>query len=139
MVSTNNASTSQVLMLSIADKKNDVLVSTRSKDYRNPSSSNNQATNQPSASTMTLPKVVPPIIPKLTIKLPKGVVHKSTFNPHARAAQNCNIVEDLAQSPSAMSTRGIVKFSLPKAGFVINDRWDRSSNLVVFNHIGYTP
>jgi hypothetical protein len=34
---------------------------------------------------------------------PKGVVKKSAFNPHARAAQNYSIVEDLAQAPSAMS------------------------------------
>jgi hypothetical protein len=33
----------------------------------------------------------------------KGVVQKSTFNPHARATQNYSIVEDLAQAPSAMS------------------------------------
>jgi hypothetical protein len=34
---------------------------------------------------------------------PKGVVRKSSFNCHARAAQNYNIVEYLAQEPSAMS------------------------------------
>jgi hypothetical protein len=35
---------------------------------------------------------------------PKGVLRKSTFNPHARAAQNYSIVEDLAQTPYVMST-----------------------------------
>jgi hypothetical protein len=34
---------------------------------------------------------------------PKGVVRKSTFNPHACAAQNNSIVEDLVQAPFVMS------------------------------------
>jgi hypothetical protein len=34
---------------------------------------------------------------------PKSTIHKSTFNPSSRAAQNYNIVEDLAQAPCAMS------------------------------------
>jgi hypothetical protein len=34
---------------------------------------------------------------------PKGVIRKSAFNPHTHVAQNYNIVEDLAQAPSAMS------------------------------------
>jgi hypothetical protein len=33
----------------------------------------------------------------------KGVVKKSAFNPHARAAQNYSIVKYLAQAPSTMS------------------------------------
>jgi len=39
----------------------------------------------------------------------KGVVRNSAFNPHARAAQNYNIVEDLAQTPSAMSDLEVLK------------------------------
>jgi hypothetical protein len=35
---------------------------------------------------------------------PKGVFRKSSFNPHRRTTQNYNIVEDLAQAPSAMSS-----------------------------------
>jgi hypothetical protein len=40
---------------------------------------------------------------------PKGVVQKSAFNPHARAAQNYSIVEDLAQAPSAMSALEVLQ------------------------------
>jgi hypothetical protein len=40
---------------------------------------------------------------------PKGVVQKSAFNPHARAAQNYNIVEDLAQAPSTMSSLKVLQ------------------------------
>lgn len=142
MVITDNTSISQVLMLSISNKKKDVLVSTRSKDYGNPSSSNNWATDQPSASTTTSPKVVPSIIPELTIKPPKGVIHKSTFNPCARATQNYNIVEDLAQSPSAISTLEVLQ-NCPSQKqallSVIGGIDPLDSNLVVFNHTGYTP
>jgi hypothetical protein len=34
---------------------------------------------------------------------PKSTIRKSTFNPSSRAAQNYNIVEDLAQAPYAIS------------------------------------
>lgn len=97
MVATDHASTSQVLMLSASKPKIEVLVSTRSKDYGNQSLSLNNQVDQPNSSTSTSMDPIPPhIVPKLTIKPPKGVVHKSTFNPRARASQNYNIVEYLA-------------------------------------------
>jgi hypothetical protein len=40
---------------------------------------------------------------------PKGIVQKSAFNPHARVAQNYNIVEDLAQAPSMMSSLEVLQ------------------------------
>lgn len=82
MVATDHTSTSQVLMLSASKPKIDVLVSTRSKHYGNPSSSsNNQASDQPNPSTSILfDPIMPPIAPELTIKPLKGVVHKSTFS-----------------------------------------------------------
>lgn len=86
LVASDNASPSQVLMLSVLKQQNDALILTRNKDYENPQLSNNKANDQPSSWTTTLTEVVPPIIPELMIKPPKGVVHKSTFNPHARAA-----------------------------------------------------
>ena len=42
----------------------------------------------------------------------KGVLRKSAFNPHARAAQNYNIVEDLAISPSKMSALEVLQSCL---------------------------
>jgi len=86
LVAINNASPSKVLMLSISKQQNDALISTRNKDYGNPQMLNNKAIDQPNSSTTTSSDVVPPIIPELTINPPKGAVHKSTFNPHARAA-----------------------------------------------------
>ena len=95
LVATDHASSSQVLMLSITKHMTDVLVSMHNKYY------GSQATHQPTTSTMNLSmeSIPPTAILELTIKPSKGVVHKSTFNPQARAAQNYNIVEDLAQSP----------------------------------------
>lgn len=46
---------------------------------------------------------------ELTIKPMKVVIHKSDFNPRFRAAQNYNVVEDLAQSPSAVSTLKVLQ------------------------------
>jgi hypothetical protein len=37
------------------------------------------------------------------LRPPKSTIQKSTFNPNSRAAQNYNIVEDLAQAPCATS------------------------------------
>jgi len=96
-------------MLSITKPQNKTFVSTRNKDYGNLSSWNNQAIDQPNPSTLTSFEVVPPIVPELTIKSPKGVVHKSTFNPRAQETQKYNIVEDIPQSPSAMSTLEVLQ------------------------------
>ena len=103
---------------------------------------NTKATDQPSSSTTTSPEVVPPIIPKLKIKPPKGVLHKSKFNPRARSAQNYNIVEDLAQLPSTMSTLEILQnFPSQKQALLsaIGEIDLVDSNLVAFNRKGYEP
>ena len=39
----------------------------------------------------------------------KGVLRRSSYNPNARAAQHYNIVEDLAQAPSAMSALEVLQ------------------------------
>jgi len=41
--------------------------------------------------------------------LPKNTIRKAVFSHNARAAQNYNIVEDLAQAPCAMSTLEILQ------------------------------
>ena len=42
----------------------------------------------------------------------KGVLHKSSYNPNACAAHHYNIVEDLAQAPSAMSALEVLQSCL---------------------------
>ena len=103
---------------------------------------NNKDKNQPSSSTTTSTEVLLPIIPEVAIKMPKGVVHKSTFNPRARVAQHYNIVEDLSQSPSAMSTLEVLQnFPSQKQALLsaIGGIDPKDSNLVFFNHKGYDP
>jgi hypothetical protein len=74
--------------------------------------------------------------------LPKGVVQKSAFNPHAHAAQNYSIVEDLAQAPSAMSSLEILQSSplqwkaLLKA---INGIDPKDTNLIIFDLEDHIP
>ena len=104
--------------------------------------SNNKANEQPSSSTTTLTKVVPPTILEQMIKSPKGVGYKSTFNPREKIAQNYNIIEDLAQSPSAMSTLEVPQNYLSQEQALLSaigeiDPMD--SNLVAFDHKGYDP
>ena len=104
--------------------------------------SNNKDKYQPNSSTTTSTKVVSPIIPKLTIKPPKGVVQKSTFNPHAKAARHYNIVEYLAQSPSAMSTPEVLQNCPSQKQALLSTIGGidpKDSNLVSFNHKEYDP
>jgi hypothetical protein len=84
-------------------KKKEVAVSTRAKDY---STSKEKVDDSPPSLVQPPPSTSPPNIPLHlermsldTILCPhtKGVVHKSSFNPHACATQNYSIVEDLAQ------------------------------------------
>ena len=142
LVNDDNASPSQILMLSISKHQNDALISTRNKDYGDPQVSNSKENDQPSSSTTTSKGVVPPVIPELTIRPPKGVVHKSTFNPRARAAQHYNVVEDLAQSPSAMSTLEVLQNCPSQRQALLSAIGGvdpRDSNLVSFSHEGYDP
>ena len=98
-------------MLFVTKPSTDILVSTRNKYY------GIQAIDQlnTSITNPSMESVPPTLIPELIIKPPKGVVHKSKYNPRARVAQNDNIVEYLDQSPLAMSTLEVLqKFSSQK-------------------------
>ena len=111
--SSSSASEEPIMMMS------HVRIATRSQDYgsKNPvvgkepeSSSSNPSTSTPSGSD---PLQIENPNPDLVIKPPaKGILHKSAFNPHARATQNYNIFEDLAISPSAMSTLEVLQSCL---------------------------
>jgi hypothetical protein len=91
-------------------KKNDITLTTRAKDY--PSSKEKVDAIPPSLvqpSPTTPPTNGPLHLKGLILDIvlrppPKGVVRKSSFNPHAHASQNYSIVEDQAQSPFVMST-----------------------------------
>jgi hypothetical protein len=77
----------------------------------------NGSTPEPLPSSVNPPSVSPPSGPLQIEKPsfdsilcpPKSTIQKSTFNPNSRAAQNYNIVEDLAQAPCAMSTLEVLQ------------------------------
>jgi hypothetical protein len=71
----------------------------------------------PSPSSVSRSSVNPPSRPlqieKPTfdsiLRPPKSTIHKATFNPSSRAAQNYNIFEDLAQAPCTMSALEVLQ------------------------------
>jgi hypothetical protein len=95
-------------------KKNNIAIMTRAKDY---TPSKEKVNDVPPTLVQPSPPTPPtngPLhlerpSPDTVLRPPKGVVHKSAFNPHARAAQNYSIVEDLAQAPSAMSALEVLQ------------------------------
>lgn len=101
--SSSNALEEPIMMMS------HVRIVTRSQDYGSKnlvggkeaesSNSNPSTTTPPGFDPLQIEKPNPDLVIKL---LAKGILWKSPFNPHARATQNYNIVEDLAISPSAM-------------------------------------
>jgi hypothetical protein len=96
-------------------RKNDVTLTTQAKDY---SSSKEKVDDVPPSLVQQPPSNTPPNGPLHLEPLsldtvlrppPRGVVRKSAFNPHARAAQNYNIVEYPVQSPSTMSSLEVLQ------------------------------
>ena len=82
-------------------------VATRSRDYGEVETS--KAKGAPDATEplhITRPTVEP--IPRM----PKVSTKRTTINTNARAAQNYSIVEDLAQSPCAMSALEVLQSCL---------------------------
>jgi hypothetical protein len=108
---------SYVLICTGDSKKDNVALTTRAKDY---TPSREKVDDSPPDLVQPSPPN-PPTIGPLHLERPnldtvirpppKGVVKKSTFNPHARAAHNYSIVEDLAQAPSAMSALEVLQSS----------------------------
>jgi hypothetical protein len=95
--------------------QNNVALTTQAKDY---SPSKEKVHNLPLSLVQSSPMSPPtngplhleqPSLDTVLRRPPKGVIQKSTFNPHARAAQNYNIVEDLAQAPSTMSALEVLQ------------------------------
>jgi len=140
--SSSSASGEPIMMMS------HVRIVTRTQNYGSKSpvggkeveySNSNPSTSAPGSDPLQIEKPNPDLV----IKPPtKGIIRKSAFNPHARAAQNYNIVEDLVISPSAMSALEVLqscpaqrKLLLSAIGVV--DVQD--SNLIIFDLENSTP
>jgi hypothetical protein len=102
----------------------------------------------PSSSSVSLRSVNPPSWP-LQIEKPmfeyillplKGTIHKATFNPGSCAAQNYNIVEDLAQAPCVMSALEVLQHCSSQCRMLlaaIGTVDPESSNHIMFNLDNY--
>jgi hypothetical protein len=76
------------------------------------------------------------------LRPPKSTIHKSTFNPNSQAAQNYNIVEDLAQAPCAMSALEVIQHCPSQRRKLLSsiDAFDpESSNNLTFNLDDHQP
>jgi hypothetical protein len=76
------------------------------------------------------------------LRPPKSTIWKSTFNPNSRAAQNYNIVEDLAQAPCAMSALEVLQHCPSQHRILLAaiDTFDlESSNNLMFNLVDHQP
>jgi hypothetical protein len=113
--SASTSTQSYILMCTGDSRKDTVTLTTRAKDYTPskekvddtpPDLVSTSPPNPPTTSPLHLER---PNLDTVIRPPPKGVVKKSAFNPHARAAQNYSIVEDLAQAPSAMSALEVLQ------------------------------
>ena len=80
--------------------------------------------------------------PEVEPHIPKGVLKHSGKNPNARAAQNYSVVNDLGQTPYAMSTLEVLQSCPPQrkallSALGVND--DNSSSVIKFETMGIYP
>jgi hypothetical protein len=61
------------------------------------------------ASNPLTPLQIEKTVGEMMTRIPKGVFKKDSHNPNARASQNYSIVEDLAQTPCAMSALEVLQ------------------------------
>jgi hypothetical protein len=85
--------------------KGDAYIMTREHDYINPETSEKgkQVENPP------LPLQIDKTLGETTMRIPKGAFKKASYNPNERATQNYSVVEDLSQTPCAMSTLEVLQ------------------------------
>jgi hypothetical protein len=96
----NNSSSANVYMVS-----GDALITTRAHDYSKPSASEKGK----EAEIPSLPLLIEKTLGETMTCIPKGAFKKSSHNPNIRAAQNYSMVEDLSQTPCAMSALEVLQ------------------------------
>jgi hypothetical protein len=90
----NNPSSANVYMV-----RGDSFISTRAHDYSKPSTSKKGKEGD----VPFLPLQIEKMLGETMTCIPKGAFKKDSHNPNTRAAQNYFVVEDLSQTPCAMS------------------------------------
>jgi hypothetical protein len=99
----NNSSSTNVYMV-----RGDALIMTRAHDYSKPSASEKGK----DAEIPSLPLQIEKTLGEAMTHIPKGAFKKTSHNPNARAAQNYSVVEDLSQTPCAMSALEVLQSCL---------------------------
>jgi hypothetical protein len=85
--------------------RGDAFISTRAHDYSKPSASKKGK----EADLPYLPLQIEKTLGETMTGIPKGAFKKASHNPNARAAQHYSVVEDLSQTPCAMSTLEVLQ------------------------------
>jgi hypothetical protein len=96
----NNPASANIYMV-----RGDAFILTRAHNYSKPSTSEKgKEVELPS-----LPLQIEKTLGETMTLIPKGTFKKDSHNPNARAAQNYSVVEDLSQTPCAMSALEVLQ------------------------------
>jgi hypothetical protein len=98
--SQNASSSANVYMM-----KSDAFIATRAHDY----SKSNASDKGKEAEIPSLPLQIEKTLGETMTRIPKGAFKRASHNPNARAAQNYSVVEDLSQTPCAMSALEVLQ------------------------------
>jgi hypothetical protein len=98
--SSNNPTFVNVYMM-----KGDAYISTREHDYNKPSTSEKDK----EVETPSLPLQIEKTLGETMTRIPKCVFKKASHNPNVGDAQNYSVVEDLSQTPWAMSSLEVLQ------------------------------
>jgi hypothetical protein len=102
----NSSSSVNVYMM-----KSDAFIVTRAHDYSKPSAFEKGK----EAEIPSLPLQIEKMLGETMTHIPKGAFKRASHNPNTRAAQNYSVVEDLSQTPCAMSALEVLQ-SFPAQG-----------------------
>jgi hypothetical protein len=89
----------------------DALIMTRAHDYNKTSTSEKGK----EVKIPSLPLQIEKTLREMMTHIPKGAFKKASHNPNARATKNYSVVEDLSQTPCAMSALEVLQ-SCPAQG-----------------------
>jgi hypothetical protein len=85
--------------------KSDAFIATRAHDY----SKSNASDKGKEVEIPSLPLHIEKTLGETMTRIPKGAFKRASHNPNARAAQNYSVVEDLSQTPCAMSALEVLQ------------------------------
>jgi hypothetical protein len=96
----NASSSANVYMM-----KSDAFIATRAHDYSKSSASDKGK----EVEIPSFPLQIEKTLGETMTRIPKGAFKRASHNPNARAAQNYSVVEDLSQTPCAMSALEVLQ------------------------------